>query len=126
MKNIGYFFVLVLIIIGFSKCYYHNEETLYADLTNSCDTTNITFKAKVVPILKEHCYKCHSNAVADDIGDRIRLEDYPDVKNNLNRMYGAITHQDNFRPMPKNMTAKIDTCQIKIIRIWMEADGLDN
>lgn len=126
MKNIGYFFVLIFIIIGFSKCYYNNEETLYADLTNSCDTANITFKAKVVPILKEHCYKCHSNAVATDNGAGIRLEDYGDVKNNLNRVYGAITHQDNFSAMPKDMTAKIDTCQIKIIRIWMEAGGLDN
>jgi len=126
MKNTGCFFVLILIIIGFSKCYYNNEETLYADLTNSCDTTNITFKAKVVPVLKEHCYKCHSNAVAADNGAGIRLEDYVDVKLRLNRVYGAITHQDNFLPMPKDMTTKIDTCQIKIIRIWMEAGGLDN
>lgn len=125
MKNIGYFFVLVLIIIGFSKCYYHNEETLYPDVIVTCDTTNITFHAKVVPILKEHCYKCHSNAVAADNGAGVRLENYDDVKFHLDHLYGAITHQDKFPPMPKDMTDKIDTCQIKIIRIWKEAGGLE-
>lgn len=126
MNKIVYSFVLILVVIGFSKCYYNNEETLYPDMTNSCDTTNVTFKAKIVPILKEHCYKCHSNAVAVDNGAGIRLENYADVKLHLSRVYGAITHQDGFVSMPKDMTAKIDTCHIKKIRIWMEAGGLDN
>ena len=126
MKIIAYIFVLIFIVIGLSQCYYHNEETLYSDSTNSCDTTNITFRAKVVPILVEHCYKCHSNAVAIDNGAGVRLEDYKDVRFHLDHVYKAITHQAGFPFMPKDMTAKIDTCQINTIRIWMLAGGLDN
>lgn len=126
MKKIIYLVLLIITVIGFSKCYYNNEQTLYPDLSNSCDTTNITFSGKVAPILKANCLSCHGNAVAINNGGGFSLENYSDVKLHLDHLYGAITHQTGFPPMPKDRTAKIDTCQIKIIRLWKEAGAPNN
>jgi len=127
MKKTIYLLILIIAVIAFSKCYYNNAEKLYPDLSNSCDTTNITYSGKVAPIFRANCLNCHSNAeVAGGNGGGIKLEDYPDVKLNLESAYGAITHQTGYKPMPKDMTEKIDTCQIKIIRVWKEAKAPNN
>ena len=119
-----FFLALGLMFIGFSTCYYHNEETLYA--VNACDTTNITFSATIAPIFETNCLRCHGNAVASSFGSGIRLQDYADVKTHLNRAYGAMSHQDGFAPMPKDMSTLIDECSIRKVRIWKEAGGIDN
>ena len=119
-----FFLVLGLIILGFSTCYYNNEEILYS--INGCDTTNITFHAKVAPIFEANCLRCHGNAVALSNGGGIRLQDYADVKAHLDRAYGDMSHQPNYIPMPLDMSAMIDECSIKKVRIWKEAGGLDN
>lgn len=120
------FFVLVFVILVFCTCYYNKEDVLYANNTDTCDTTNITFKGRVVSILETNCLRCHGNAVANSNGSGIRLEDYADVKARMDRVYGAITHQSGYFPMPKGMTSQIDSCQIKAFRIWKDAGGLNN
>jgi len=120
------FFMVAFVILGLCTCNYNKEEILYPNLTNSCDTTNITFKGKVVSILEANCLRCHGNAMANSNGGGIRLEDYADVKARMDRIYGSMAHQTGYIPMPKGMSSKIDTCQIKTFRIWMDAGGLNN
>lgn len=124
MRKTLFFLVLGLIILGFSSCYYKNEETLYS--INTCDTTNITFQAKVAPIFEANCLRCHGNAVALSNGGGLRLQDYADVKAHLDRAYGAMSHLEGYASMPKDMSTMIDECSIKKVRIWKEAGGLDN
>lgn len=124
MRKMLFFLVLGLIILGFSTCYYNNEETLYS--INACDTTNITFHATIAPIFEANCLRCHGNEVALSNGAGIRLQDYADVKTHLDRAYGAMSHQEGFLPMPKDMSALIDECSIRKVRIWKEAGGIDN
>jgi hypothetical protein len=127
MRKIFYFLILAFIIFSFSKCYYYKEEVLNPVLANSCDTTNITYSGKVVPIFATNCLSCHGNAaVAGGDGGGIKLEDFPDLKANLNRAYGAMSHLPGFFPMPKGMSSTIDPCQIKIVRIWKDAGALNN
>jgi hypothetical protein len=127
MKKTINFLLLVFIGISLSTCTYNNEQTLYPVLSNSCDTTNITFSGKVAPIFKANCLSCHGNAaVAAGNGGGVKLEDYSDVKANLNRAYGSMAHLPGYVPMPKNMSGTIDTCQIKIVRIWKAAGAPDN
>ena len=93
MKKTINFLLLVFIGISLSTCTYNNEQTLYPVLSNSCDTTNITFSGKVAPIFKANCLSCHGNAaVAAGNGGGVKLEDYSDVKANLNRAYGSMAH----------------------------------
>lgn len=126
MRKKIYLFLFLLILFGFNSCYYHNEETLYSNATNTCDTTNITFKATVAPIFRENCLSCHGNAVASSNGGGVRLEDYVDVKEHLDHAYGSMSHLPGYLPMPKGMSNTIDECQIKKVRIWKDAGGLNN
>jgi hypothetical protein len=126
MRKMSLFLVLVLFTLVFSNCYYHNEETLYSNDGNACDTTNVTFRAKIAPIFQTNCLRCHGNAVALTNGAGIRLEDYADVNAHLDRAYGAMAHLDGYLPMPKDLSTKIDECSIKKVRIWKDAGGLDN
>jgi len=106
-------------------CYYDNEEALYPQVNNICDTANVSFAGSIVPILRTSCYGCHSNANAAQFGENIRLEDYADVKANLDRLYGAVTWQADYARMPKN-AAQLDDCSIRKIEIWMAQGAPDS
>ena len=108
-----------------SGCYYDNEEALYPTLSSGCDTTNVTFAGSIVPILSANCYSCHSNANAAQFGENIRLESYADVKQNLDRLYGAVTWQPGYSQMPKN-SAQLSDCAIRTIDIWIQQGAPDN
>ncbi len=123
MKRIFFRFVLcgglLTAMLSLGGCYYDSEEALYPQLDTVCDTTNVTYAGSVVPILAANCYSCHSNANAAAFGDNIRLESYNDVKNSLDRLYGAVTWDDSYAKMPKD-GSKLPDCSIRILEIWME------
>jgi len=48
----------------FGSCYYDNEENLYPELQQDCDTSNINFAGGIQPMLAANCFSCHSNANA--------------------------------------------------------------
>jgi len=126
MRKIISFIILVFCILTLATCTNNKEEILYKNSTSSCDTTNVTFKAKVVPILAANCLSCHGNSVAAANGGSVRLQDYADVKSHSDHIYGSIAHLPGYIPMPKNMTNTIDNCQIKIIQKWLQQGALDN
>ena len=124
MKSLFYLLLLVIIMLSLSTCYYSKEDVLYA--VNTCDTTNVTFRGKVASVFANHCLSCHGNAVSPPNGGGIRLQDPADLKANIYRAYGAMSHQKGFLPMPKDMTETIDPCEIKTVKIWMDAGALNN
>jgi hypothetical protein len=125
MKRLLSAFVTFVTILLFSaSCYYDNEEALYPSLNSSCDTTNVTFSGKIVPILANNCLSCHSNASAAAAGNNIRLQDYADVKTRATAVTGSINHSGNYSPMPKN-GGKLNACSIKQFDIWIR-NGIPN
>jgi cytochrome c5 len=64
MKRI-YISIVVAVIFSFFfvSCYYDNEEALYPTLSNTCDTTNVTYSGKIAPILNNSCTGCHSGSI---------------------------------------------------------------
>ena len=119
------FLLFTVISITLLSCYYDNEEALYPSLNSSCDTTNVTFSAKIVPILANNCLSCHSNATAASSGNNIRLQDYIDVKARTVAIAGSIKHSGTFSPMPKN-GVKLNACLIKLVDIWIRNGAPDN
>ena len=119
-------FIPLVIIAIFSlflvSCYYDNEEALYPSLSNSCDTTNVTFSVTIVPILSNNCYSCHSNTNAA-FGGNIRLEAIEDVKTNSAKLIVAIK-QTGTKPMPPS--GKLKTCSINQFDIWIRNGMLNN
>jgi hypothetical protein len=100
------------------SCFYDSEEALYPTFNSACDTTNVTYSAKVVPILANNCLSCHSNASAPSAGNNIAIENYSDVVSRAAAISGAINHTGNYSPMPKN-GAKLKACLISTFNIWV-------
>jgi hypothetical protein len=126
MKQLLYLFVTFVTILFFAaSCYYDNEEALYPSLSSSCDTVNVTFSGKIVPLLANNCLSCHSNATAASAGNNIRLENYADVKARTAAVAGSVKHTGTYSPMPKN-GGKINSCLINQFDIWVRNGAPDN
>ena len=119
--------LIILTAISFFivSCYYDNEEALYPNLDNTCDTVNVTFSGTIVPILSSNCYSCHSNANAASNGNNIRLEDHADVVSRNVEIAGSIKHTGSYVPMPKN-GGKLKECSIDQFDIWVKNGMPDN
>jgi hypothetical protein len=116
--------IAITAIIAVS-CYYDSEESLYPELTTSCDTLTVTFTATIVPILNNNCYSCHSNTTAASSGNNIKLQNYADVVTNATAITGSINHTGTWKPMPKN-GGKIKACSLKQFDIWVAAGKQNN
>ena len=109
------FFTILLLA---ASCYYDNEEALYPSVNAPCDTANVTFSGKIVPLLADNCLSCHSNATAASAGNGIRLENYADVQSRATAISGSINHSGTYSPMPKN-GSKLKSCLITQFDIWV-------
>jgi len=125
MKSI---FIILLGLFAFSiqSCYYDNEEELYPQITNGCDTTNVTYSKTVSTILSSRCYGCHDNSRYKDYGGGVQLEGYENAKISADNggLIGTITHNPDYSAMPKG-GSKMDKCRIEQIKIWV-AQGAKN
>jgi hypothetical protein len=120
MKHLIPFALLLLVVTTIAGgCYYDKQEVLTPTAGAACDTSNVTFSKSVAPLLSLQCYGCHSNGSADAFGNGIRLEQYADVKANLERVLGAVTWQNGFSPMPKNGN-QLSDCQIRTLLLWSQ------
>lgn len=114
-----FLFTTSLFLIFFGSCYYDNEEDLYPELQQNCDTTNVSFENTIKPMLAANCFACHSNANAANFGSNLAIEDYQDVVNLQQPVIGAIKHESPYSPMPKN-GSKLSNCLIRQFEIWIE------
>jgi len=124
MKNL----LLILFIAIFAGgCYYDNEEQLYPKLDQFCDTTSVSYSIAIKPILQTNCFSCHSAADNAANGGSLNLEDFQTLKVVAEQgiLFGSITHNSQNLPMPKN-GAKLDTCSITKIKIWIDKGALNN
>jgi len=125
MKNLLF---LLLPLLALTGCYYDNEEELYPN-PPECDTTNVTYSATILPIIRDNCFVCHN---ANPPQGNIFLGDYASIsaaaqipEGQSGSLYGAITHNpDNF-PMPKSGT-QLSDCNISKIKAWINAGTPNN
>ena len=118
----GIFIVGITTIIFLNSCEYNNIEDLYPNPV-SCDTTNVTYAADILPVLTSSCTSCHSGSAP---GGNVRLETYDEIVAAANNgsLLGVIRHEPNWSPMPKN-GAKFSDCYITQLEIWVK-DGTPN
>jgi hypothetical protein len=111
------------ISVFISSCYYDNEEELY-QFSGNCDTTQIAFSTRILPILNQNCNGCHSGA-SPSAG--INLTTHADVLVYVQNgsLIGSIDHLQGFSPMPKS-SPKIPECQILSIKKWIAAGSPNN
>jgi hypothetical protein len=119
--------ILVLAILA--GCYYDTEEELYPDQNSSCDTTNVTYALTIYPLINSNCTSCHNGQVPET---NILLTDYATISaqaaisaGQFGSLYGAISHDPGNSPMPKN-AAQLTDCEIKQVKIWIDAGSPNN
>ena len=119
--------LILWIVVCFAGCYYDNEEALYPKPDDSCDTTGIAFAKSILPILQTNCYGCHNTNDHANLGGSLDLENFTSLKAAVNggHFYPAIIHDPLHVPMPKD-GAKLDTCSITKIKIWIDHGALNN
>ena len=85
---------------------------------------NISFAAKVEPVLQTRCFGCHNNSVK--LGN-VSLEGYQNIKicAETGKLVGSLTWAAGFYPMPK-YTAKLEPCKIALIKKWVENGAPNN
>jgi len=119
--------ILPLVLFILSGCYYDSEEALYGTPNTVCDISVTKFSTEIKPILQSNCLTCHSNASATGNGGGIRLQDYADVKTQVNngKLIGSIEHRAGFSAMPKG-GGLISACNILVINTWITKGSLND
>lgn len=127
--NIRRAFLLFTVFVSFvavvSSCYYDKEELLYGTSGPCTDTTtNISYTQKVVPLLQQYCYSCHTGSFPS--GNQLMGTYVADkAMAQSGKLYGTMNHSAGFSPMPKGM-AKLNSCQISTVKKWIDAGMLNN
>lgn len=90
----------------------------------NCDTAIFTYTGAVKPIIDAKCAGCHNPS---SLGGGIDVSAYTGLRTvALNgKLYGSITQQPGFSPMPKN-GIKLSDCEITQINKWITAGSLNN
>lgn len=127
MKKIIIAIVAIVFVITFYACYYDKKDVLYPTNTSTgavCDTSGtVSYSQKVVPILQQACYGCHSvNSPSGNIAMSTYATDKVIAQNG--KLYGSIAYLSGFSAMPKGGN-KLTDCQIATIKKWIDA-GMPN
>lgn len=99
----------------------------------SFDSSEVSYKSSIKPILTNNCYVCHATAVTLNGG--LDLEDFTSLKNYLfldfrgdgiygSKFYHCLLHSSLALAMPP--TYKLDSISLKKIRIWINNGGKYN
>ncbi len=117
-------FLLVIVIMLFSKCYYDKEEELYKySNMSACDTANVTYTGTIAPLMiNSNCNICHSHAAANG---GIILDDYTNLSKNINRVWGSVNHFQGYVAMPQGGNM-LSPCDLSKIKAWMNKGNLNN
>ena len=91
-----------------------------------CDTSAVSYKNDVVPILQEYCYNCHGAHVSA-AGGGIILEGITNLTNyaNNNQLAGDISATPGYTAMPYGKP-KLPSCQLNKILAWINQGINDN
>ena len=118
---------MLIILVGAYACTKNSEDKLTASSgsTTTCDTTNMTYTADVVPILQANCYSCHGSSSNSGSGG-IVLEGYANLKPYATNgdLVGNITYAAGHDPMPEN-APMLPSCEINTIIDWVNR-GIQN
>lgn len=124
MKYALMIFLTLAVVIYFTACYYDNNEDLYPQIQvqqGSCDTLTITYNTTVKPIFDNYCVGCHG------AGASFNFDGYTPLSSYLTTGSQKLIDNINFsgsQPMPP--TAKLSSCYIRQIELWINAGYPNN
>ena len=122
-----YIIIGLFVAFGLTSCYYDNKEELYQfiqDQTCTETISSVSFNADIVPLLLDHCNRCHRNGRQDG---NVNLEGFNNVKPYVSdgSLFGTTNHEPGWAVMPTN-GIKIPSCEIEKMRMWIAEGALNN
>lgn len=113
---------IITLVAGNSSCYYDKEELLYPETV--CDTAAVKYSTTVVPVISSFCNSCHAGNTPSA---GIKLDTYAGIRVQAanGKLWGAISHNASYAPMPKNAN-KLSACNLAKIKKWIDAGYPDN
>ncbi len=120
--SLGFICIIICLLAGNSGCYYDKGELLYPETV--CDTAAVKYSTTILPIVSSYCISCHGGNTPSA---GIRLDNYAGLQLQAanGRLWGAVSHNASFSPMPKNNT-KLDACNLAKIKKWLDAGYPNN
>ncbi len=117
-----YIFVLILLMLSISSCYYDRASLVYPQTT--CDLTKVTYSISVTGILHASCYSCHSGNASAGAG--VVLDNYNAVKKYVTngQLMNSINHTGGIPGMPLS-GSQLSSCEISTIQKWI-SNGTPN
>jgi hypothetical protein len=114
--------LFITLIVGSSSCYNDKEEILYPETV--CDTAAVKYSTTILPIISSNCFSCHGGNTPSA---GIRLDSYSGLQSQAanGKLWGAVSHNTSFSPMPKN-AAKLSPCNLSKIKKWLDAGYPNN
>ena len=122
MKRILFAAVAAIGFIAFLQSCTYDKEVIVP--VSSCpDTLNVSFVARVAPLLRANCFSCHGNGSTEG---NVSLETYDKIRAlaESGRLLGSISHDAGFAAMPEG-AGKLDDCSIETVRAWIQ-EGAEN
>jgi hypothetical protein len=126
MKIIFPLLVIIICMVSLNSCYYDKEQLLYGTGSTPCTDTvgTVSYIQKVVPVLQQYCYSCHSGgSPSGSIAMGTYASDKVIAQNG--KLYGSVNHASGYSPMPQG-TPKLSSCQIAVIKKWIDSGVLNN
>jgi len=124
-KRIGLFTILfTCVMVWLISCTKESADKLDGNIT--CDTTNVSYSAGIVPILQNNCYSCHGTGSTGGSGG-ILLEGYTNLLKWAQNGYlvGNVTHAPGYIPMPYDGN-KLPDCEVNTIVAWVHQGAINN
>ena len=92
------------------------------DMLKPCDTTNVTYNNSIVPILKNTCISCHGSSGG------VNLSTYAGVKMVIDngKLWDAVNHLSGPTKAMPNSSTKLSACNLRQIKIWINAGAPEN
>lgn len=124
MKKLTPFFIVIFLILSmYSSCYYDNEQYLYPNNTQPCDTSDVTYSQSIAPITSANCNICHNKTV---LSGNVVTDNYLDLSIvALNgKLLRAVEWTGPYQ-MPKGGN-KLPSCDLSKIRVWVLSGAPNN
>lgn len=97
--------------------------------TDSCDTTNVTYRKDILPILHNYCFPCHSNgnmAFSNNTGYNFQQGDslgYSYFKFDGDIVVHNVRHDPGYIGMPY-LQPRLPQCEIDKLVAWFNKPSL--
>ncbi len=128
MKNRQHLFLVIIMPLFFTGCYYDNFKEIHPEKAlspvSTCDTAGIiSYSLQIVPILNSSCTQnCHSPSSSGHDMTNYGAVSYDAFSGKL---YSSVTQDGNAQNMPQG-GSKIADCDIVKIKKWVDAGSPQN